>query len=123
MDTTDIALPDARDPFYSFYWLSLKSSHGRNGEPQNSCTAPTHYLTNLTDKLQTHMHKRHRLSSADTSGHYYNSWQGLNYATQPAPPNTSVSSEAHNPPSQLANKEISNSFWNDPKVTLKQQIN
>eukprot|EP00983_Pelagomonas_calceolata_P013851 443589-Pelagomonas_calceolata.AAC.2 len=30
MDTKDIALPGARDPFYNFYWLSLKSSHGRN---------------------------------------------------------------------------------------------
>eukprot|EP00983_Pelagomonas_calceolata_P007785 254680-Pelagomonas_calceolata.AAC.1 len=39
------------------------------------------------------------------------------------PSNTSVSSEAHNPPSQLANKEISNSFWNNPKIILKQQIN
>eukprot|EP00983_Pelagomonas_calceolata_P067306 1149427-Pelagomonas_calceolata.AAC.2 len=27
-DTGDIALPDARDPFYNFYWLSSKSSHG-----------------------------------------------------------------------------------------------
>eukprot|EP00983_Pelagomonas_calceolata_P015918 504834-Pelagomonas_calceolata.AAC.1 len=69
------------------------------------------------------MHKRHKLGSADTSGHYYNSWQRLNYATQPAPPDTSVNLEAHNPPSQLANKEISNSFWNNPKITLKQQTN
>eukprot|EP00983_Pelagomonas_calceolata_P028699 898961-Pelagomonas_calceolata.AAC.1 len=29
-DTTDIALPDARDPFHNFYWLTMKSSHGRN---------------------------------------------------------------------------------------------
>eukprot|EP00983_Pelagomonas_calceolata_P005171 169030-Pelagomonas_calceolata.AAC.1 len=69
------------------------------------------------------MHKRCKLGSANTSGHYYNSWQRLNYATQPAPPNNSVSSEAHNPSSQLAKKEISNSFWNNPKITLKQQIN
>eukprot|EP00983_Pelagomonas_calceolata_P018203 570768-Pelagomonas_calceolata.AAC.1 len=41
-DTTDIALPDARDPFYNFYGLPLKPSHGQNGEPQNSRTAPTH---------------------------------------------------------------------------------
>eukprot|EP00983_Pelagomonas_calceolata_P110949 1159730-Pelagomonas_calceolata.AAC.6 len=33
-DTTDIALPDARDPFPNFYWFSLKSSHGRNGDPE-----------------------------------------------------------------------------------------
>eukprot|EP00983_Pelagomonas_calceolata_P030154 945108-Pelagomonas_calceolata.AAC.1 len=89
MGTTDMALPDARNPFYNFYWLSLKSSHGHNGDPQNSGTAPTHYLTNLTDKRKTHMHKRHELGSADTSGHYYNSWQRFNYATQPAPPNAS----------------------------------
>eukprot|EP00983_Pelagomonas_calceolata_P021521 673903-Pelagomonas_calceolata.AAC.1 len=89
MDTTDITIPDARDPFYNFYWLSLKSSRGHNGELQNSRTAPTHYLTNLTDKLKTQMHKRHKLGSADTSGHYYNSWQRLNYATQPAHSNTS----------------------------------
>eukprot|EP00983_Pelagomonas_calceolata_P001024 36028-Pelagomonas_calceolata.AAC.1 len=69
------------------------------------------------------MHKRHKLGSADASGHYYNSWQRLGSATQPAPPYTSVSSEAHNPPSQLANKDISNSFWNNLKITLKQQIN
>eukprot|EP00983_Pelagomonas_calceolata_P010405 337395-Pelagomonas_calceolata.AAC.1 len=89
VDTTDVALPDAGDFFYNFYWLSLKSSHGHNGEPQNSRTAPTHYLTYLTDKLKTHMHKRYQLGSADTSGHYYNSWQRLNCATQPALPNTS----------------------------------
>eukprot|EP00983_Pelagomonas_calceolata_P067201 1149401-Pelagomonas_calceolata.AAC.3 len=29
-DTTDIALPDARDPFHNFYWISSKSSHGCN---------------------------------------------------------------------------------------------
>eukprot|EP00983_Pelagomonas_calceolata_P006846 222972-Pelagomonas_calceolata.AAC.1 len=90
MDTTDIALPDARDPFYNFYWLSLKSSQGHNGEPHHSRTAPTHYLTNLTDKLKSHLHKRHKLGSADPSGHYYYSWQRLNYAIQPAPPNNPV---------------------------------
>eukprot|EP00983_Pelagomonas_calceolata_P064822 1148302-Pelagomonas_calceolata.AAC.1 len=43
-DTTDIALSDARDPFHNFYWLTLKSLHGRNGDPHNSHTAPIHYL-------------------------------------------------------------------------------
>eukprot|EP00983_Pelagomonas_calceolata_P048508 1141068-Pelagomonas_calceolata.AAC.1 len=106
----DIAFPDARDPFYHFYWLSLKSSHGRNGEPHHSRTAPTHYLTNLADKLKTHMLKRHKRSSADTSGYYYNSWQRLNYTIWPTPQNTTVSSQAHNPPSHLANKEIRDTF-------------
>eukprot|EP00983_Pelagomonas_calceolata_P043283 1138844-Pelagomonas_calceolata.AAC.2 len=59
---------------------------------------------------------------AGTSGQYYNSWQRLNYATQSTPPNTTVSLEAHSPPSQLANKEISNSYWKNPKITLKHQI-
>eukprot|EP00983_Pelagomonas_calceolata_P006917 225619-Pelagomonas_calceolata.AAC.1 len=60
MDTTDITLPDARASFHNFYWLSLKSSPGSNSELHHSRTArtaPTHYLTNLTDKLKTHMHK------------------------------------------------------------------
>eukprot|EP00983_Pelagomonas_calceolata_P108400 1159453-Pelagomonas_calceolata.AAC.7 len=65
-DTTDFALPDARDPFHDFYWLRLKSSHGRNGDPHHPHTAPIHYLTNLTDKLKAHVHKRYKLGSADT---------------------------------------------------------
>eukprot|EP00983_Pelagomonas_calceolata_P056027 1144415-Pelagomonas_calceolata.AAC.1 len=74
-NTTGFALPDARDPFHNFYWLTLKTSHGRNGDPHHSHTTPTHYLTNLTDKLRTHMQNRHKLGSADTSGYYHNSWQ------------------------------------------------
>eukprot|EP00983_Pelagomonas_calceolata_P077088 1153703-Pelagomonas_calceolata.AAC.2 len=109
-------------PSTFFYWLSLKSSHGHNGEPSHFHTAPTHYLTNLADKLKTHMHKKHKLGSADTSGYFYNSWQRLNNTIRPTSLNTTVSSEAHIPPTQLADKEISNSFWNDPKITLKQQI-
>eukprot|EP00983_Pelagomonas_calceolata_P083832 1156238-Pelagomonas_calceolata.AAC.3 len=83
--TMDIALPDARDPFHNFCWLLLKSSHGRNCEPHHCHTAPIHYLTNLrdVDELKTHMHKRHKLGPADTSGYYYNSWQRLKYASQP----------------------------------------
>eukprot|EP00983_Pelagomonas_calceolata_P016528 521615-Pelagomonas_calceolata.AAC.1 len=46
--TTDIALPDARDPFHNFYWLPLKSSHGCYGEPHHSYTAPGPYLTKPT---------------------------------------------------------------------------
>eukprot|EP00983_Pelagomonas_calceolata_P064354 1148087-Pelagomonas_calceolata.AAC.1 len=86
--TMDIALPGARDSFHNFYWLSLKSSHERNGKTHDSHTALTHHLTNLTDKLETHMHKRHKLGSADTSGYYYNSWQRLNRGIQPTPPTT-----------------------------------
>eukprot|EP00983_Pelagomonas_calceolata_P088290 1157171-Pelagomonas_calceolata.AAC.2 len=51
-DTRDIALSDARDPSHNFYWLTLKSSHGRNGNPHHSHTTPTHYLNNLIDKLK-----------------------------------------------------------------------
>eukprot|EP00983_Pelagomonas_calceolata_P122952 1160955-Pelagomonas_calceolata.AAC.3 len=50
--------------------------------------------TSPTDKLETHVHKRHKLNSAGTSGYYYSSWQGLNYAMQPTPPNNTV---AHKP--------------------------
>eukprot|EP00983_Pelagomonas_calceolata_P005203 169951-Pelagomonas_calceolata.AAC.1 len=67
--------------------------------------APIHYLTYLEGKLKTHMHKRHKLGSADHSGYYYNSWQRLDYAIRPTPPYTTVSSEADDPPSQLANKK------------------
>eukprot|EP00983_Pelagomonas_calceolata_P007023 228560-Pelagomonas_calceolata.AAC.1 len=78
-----IAIPDAKDPFHNFYWLSTKSSHERNDETHHYHSALIHYLTNLTDKLTTHMHKRHKLGSADTSSYYYNSWQRLNHAIQP----------------------------------------
>eukprot|EP00983_Pelagomonas_calceolata_P054933 1143896-Pelagomonas_calceolata.AAC.1 len=84
-DTTDFALPDARDPFHNFYWLRLKSSHGRNGDPHHSHTAPIHYLKNLTDKLTAYMHKRHKLGSADTSGYHLNSWQRLTIPYGPLP--------------------------------------
>eukprot|EP00983_Pelagomonas_calceolata_P085383 1156540-Pelagomonas_calceolata.AAC.5 len=47
----DTALPDARDPLCNLYWLSLKSLHGRKGDPRRSHTAPTHYLTNLKDNF------------------------------------------------------------------------
>eukprot|EP00983_Pelagomonas_calceolata_P070759 1150920-Pelagomonas_calceolata.AAC.1 len=30
VNTTDIILPDARDPFHNFYWLTLKSAPGSN---------------------------------------------------------------------------------------------
>eukprot|EP00983_Pelagomonas_calceolata_P008031 261572-Pelagomonas_calceolata.AAC.1 len=42
-------------------------------------------LTNLTDKLQTHMQDRHKLGSADTSGYYYSCWQRLYYTIWPLP--------------------------------------
>eukprot|EP00983_Pelagomonas_calceolata_P061176 1146716-Pelagomonas_calceolata.AAC.2 len=124
-DTTDIALPDARDPFHNLYWLSLKFSHERNGKTHHSHSALIHYLTNLTDKLETHMHKRHELGSVDTSGHYHNSWQPA-ASERPTPPTTKVISEffeANNLPTQLPNKGISYSFWKNPNITLKHQIN
>eukprot|EP00983_Pelagomonas_calceolata_P127660 1161428-Pelagomonas_calceolata.AAC.3 len=120
--TTEVALPEARDPFHDFYWLTLRSSHGRNCDSHHSRTTPTHYFTNLTDKLKNRMHNRHKLGSADTSGFYYNSWKRLNYTIQPTSLNTTVSPEAHKPPFQLANKEISNSFWTNAKITHKHQI-
>lgn len=83
----DIAVPDARDPFHIFYWLSLFSLR-HNGDAHYSHIAPTHYLTDLTDNLKMHMHKRHKLSFADTSSYCYKTWQRLNYAVQPNPPNT-----------------------------------
>eukprot|EP00983_Pelagomonas_calceolata_P002817 93040-Pelagomonas_calceolata.AAC.1 len=118
MDTTYIALPDARDPFHDLHWLTLKSSYERNGDPHHSHTAPTHRLTNLTYKLKKHLHKRHKLDPADTSGCYYNSGQRLNYTTQPSPPNTTANMKSHNPPSQLAidNKEITHRFCDKTKT-------
>eukprot|EP00983_Pelagomonas_calceolata_P120783 1160738-Pelagomonas_calceolata.AAC.3 len=44
-------------------------SHGRKSDPHHSYTAPIYYLTYLTDKLKTHMHRKHKLGSADTSGY------------------------------------------------------
>eukprot|EP00983_Pelagomonas_calceolata_P025418 798336-Pelagomonas_calceolata.AAC.1 len=82
LDTVDIALPDARDPLCNIYWLALQLSQGRNGDPHHSHIDPTHYLTNLTSKLKTHMHKRHKLGCANASGYYSNSCQGLHYAIQ-----------------------------------------
>eukprot|EP00983_Pelagomonas_calceolata_P039019 1137007-Pelagomonas_calceolata.AAC.5 len=93
-------------------------------------SASTHYLTNLTDKLKTHMHNRHKLGSADlpqatitiagrssTTPHSplpltpLPVWNLTNppHAMLPTPPDTTASSKPHDPPSQLANKEINNS--------------
>eukprot|EP00983_Pelagomonas_calceolata_P133135 1161936-Pelagomonas_calceolata.AAC.2 len=58
MNTTNIALPGARDSFRKFYWLSFKFSQGHNSGSQHFHTAPTRYATNLTDKHKTHMYKR-----------------------------------------------------------------
>eukprot|EP00983_Pelagomonas_calceolata_P035657 1116006-Pelagomonas_calceolata.AAC.1 len=41
-DTTNIALPDAKDPFYSFYRLSLKTSHAQNDGMHRSHAFPIH---------------------------------------------------------------------------------
>eukprot|EP00983_Pelagomonas_calceolata_P067992 1149720-Pelagomonas_calceolata.AAC.1 len=125
-DNTDIALPDARDPFHNSYcqWLSLKPTHGLvvglRSDPHHFPSALIQLPHNLTCKLKIHMHKK-KLGSADSSGYYYNR-QRLNHARQPAPPSITANTEAHNLPFQLANKEISNSFWNNPKITLKHHI-
>ncbi|KAF5828068.1 hypothetical protein DUNSADRAFT_18267 [Dunaliella salina] len=66
--TIDIALPDARNPFRDSYRLSLKISSTRNDGMHRSHTFPIHYLTNLSDKFKTYMHKKHKLGSANTSG-------------------------------------------------------
>eukprot|EP00983_Pelagomonas_calceolata_P104919 1159077-Pelagomonas_calceolata.AAC.5 len=86
IDITDMTLPDAMESLHNFHWLSLKPTHGRNSDPHHSPYAPIHYLTNLTNKLEKCMHKRHKLGFADTSGYYNKSWQSLNHAIQPAPP-------------------------------------
>eukprot|EP00983_Pelagomonas_calceolata_P066456 1149052-Pelagomonas_calceolata.AAC.2 len=121
--TTDITLPDARDPFHNFYWLSLETSHGHTDSLHLSHGSPIHYLTNLNDKLRLHMHKNHKLGSADTSSYHSNSWQRVNYAIKPNSPVTTANIEAHKPNCQLANKEVINYFWYNPKITLKEQIN
>eukprot|EP00983_Pelagomonas_calceolata_P086414 1156752-Pelagomonas_calceolata.AAC.2 len=108
-DTADIALPDARDPFHNFYWLPLKSSHGRNSDPHHSHTTPTYYLTNPTDKLKARMHNRHKLDSADTSGYYYISRQRLNYTVQPTPKHHCWFKSSY-PTLSTCHKEISNFF-------------
>jgi hypothetical protein len=119
-DNIDVVFPDARDPFHNIYWLSLKTSSLRDDGIHRSHAFPMHYLTNLNDKLKAHMHKKHKLGSADTSGHHYHRWQKLNDAI---PPTTIANTESRNPTSQLANKEISNSFWKNLGITFKQQIN
>ena len=81
METTDITLPAAKDPFHNTFWLSFQqTSVGYAGPPNASSPF---YLTNLKDKLKTHMHSRHKLGSADTSGCFYQSWHKLNNTTQP----------------------------------------
>eukprot|EP00983_Pelagomonas_calceolata_P032043 1005888-Pelagomonas_calceolata.AAC.2 len=68
-NTTEIALPDARDSFHNFYWLSLKTSLGQTDGLHLSHTFPIHYLTNLNGTLKVQMHKKSKLGSADTSGY------------------------------------------------------
>eukprot|EP00967_Tisochrysis_lutea_P098450 scaffold145395_cov18-Tisochrysis_lutea.AAC.2 len=41
----------------------------------------------------------------------------------PASPSITANAETHDLPTQLANKEISNSFWKNLKITLEYQIN
>eukprot|EP00983_Pelagomonas_calceolata_P127961 1161467-Pelagomonas_calceolata.AAC.2 len=50
-------------PFTTYYWLTLKFSHGRNGDPHHFQAAPTHYPTNLTDNRNTWINKDHPLTS------------------------------------------------------------
>jgi len=57
-DTTDIALPDAEDPFYNSFWLAsaLPVAHALN--PQQTHATSPFYLTNLREKLKAHIHER-----------------------------------------------------------------
>eukprot|EP00983_Pelagomonas_calceolata_P024179 760511-Pelagomonas_calceolata.AAC.1 len=54
------------------------------------------------------MNNKHKLGSADISGYHYQRWQKINDTISPT---ITANTEAHNPISQLANKEISKSFW------------
>mmetsp|Transcript_24768 Transcript_24768/g.67507 ORF Transcript_24768/g.67507 Transcript_24768/m.67507 type:complete len:194 (-) Transcript_24768:62-643(-) len=114
MDNTDIALPDAKDPFHNFFWLSVNPPQGHSHNP-----TPL-YLTNLEDKLKAHMHIKHKLGSADISSCYYTGWQQL---MQPPSHNSNTDTGIPKLSPKLANQKISNSFWSNPKVTLQQQIN
>eukprot|EP00983_Pelagomonas_calceolata_P006088 202452-Pelagomonas_calceolata.AAC.2 len=49
------------------------------------------------------------------SGYHYQRWQKLNDAI---PPTTTANTEAHNPISQHANKEIRYFFWQNLGITL-----
>eukprot|EP00983_Pelagomonas_calceolata_P002406 80904-Pelagomonas_calceolata.AAC.1 len=49
-DTTDIAPPDARDPFHNIHWLSLKTSHRQTDGLHRTRALPIHYLTNVNYK-------------------------------------------------------------------------
>eukprot|EP00983_Pelagomonas_calceolata_P062314 1147242-Pelagomonas_calceolata.AAC.1 len=123
----DITLPDARDLFHNFYWLTLKSSHGRNGDPHHSHTAPIHYLTNLQlrDKLKSHMHKRHKLGSADTSGYYYKLAETKLYHTAHFPKHHRQFRSSYPTLStcQQINQQLLRASWNNSKITFKHQIN
>jgi hypothetical protein len=69
------------------------------------------------------MHSRHKLGSADTSGYYYQSWQRLNKKIHPFVPDANSNSSNYRITPQIANAKISNSFWDNPKISLKEQIN
>ena len=123
MNTTDISLPYAKDPFYNSHWLAYRPSNTHADNLQRCNSAQPLYLTNLKDKLKAHMHNKHKLGSAITSGCYYTSWQGLNNTLQSTTPDTHANTGSCKPRPKLANAKISNSFWKNPKITLKQQTN
>eukprot|EP00983_Pelagomonas_calceolata_P102380 1158799-Pelagomonas_calceolata.AAC.3 len=66
----------------------------QNDGVHRSHTFSSHYLTNLNDKVKAHMHKKHKLGSADISGYHYQRWQKLN---DTIPPTITANTEAHNP--------------------------
>eukprot|EP00983_Pelagomonas_calceolata_P031998 1003883-Pelagomonas_calceolata.AAC.1 len=75
----------------NFYWLSLDTSRAQNNGMHRSHTSSIHYLTNLNDKFKAHMHKKHKLGSADISGCHYQRWQELN---DTIPPTATANTEA-----------------------------
>eukprot|EP00983_Pelagomonas_calceolata_P031866 1000116-Pelagomonas_calceolata.AAC.1 len=64
------------------------------------------------------MHNKHKLGSADASSCYYKGWQHL---MQPPSHNSNTNTGLPKLSPKLANQQISNSFWSNPKITLKQQ--
>eukprot|EP00983_Pelagomonas_calceolata_P017752 557176-Pelagomonas_calceolata.AAC.15 len=66
------------------------------------------------------MQNKHKLGSADISSCYYTGWQKV---MQPPSPNSDTDTGLQRPIPKVANHRISNSFWNNPKITLKQPTN
>eukprot|EP00983_Pelagomonas_calceolata_P102265 1158786-Pelagomonas_calceolata.AAC.14 len=103
MDNTDISIQEVRDPFYDSLWLSIQKPQNNSGEQRCSRTATPLYLTNLKDKLKTHMHNKHKLGSADISSCYFTGWQKL---VQPPSPNSSTNTGLRRLAPKRANHKI-----------------